>query len=116
MQMHYIVFSAADLNRKRIDEIFVNQIKLILWKIQHVVFPVSTASVGNWNMCVMHLHAAALAWIQAISLYTTRHCGFKWIKPAKNKFTWCHFTNFSKQVSPNSLDFRFRSLHAIHTT
>ena len=36
------------------------------------------------------------------------HSGFKWIKPAKNKFTWCDFTNFSKQVSANlHIYFRF---------
>ena len=23
------------------------------------------------------------------------HSGFKWLKPTKNKFTLCHFTNFS---------------------
>ena len=45
------------------DDIFVQSDQTYIWKIQHVVFPVSTASVGNWNMCVMHLHAAALAWI-----------------------------------------------------
>ena len=44
----------------------------------------------------------------------TEHSGFKWLKPSKNKFTWCDFTKFPKQVSANSLDFHFRSLHAFH--
>jgi hypothetical protein len=29
------------------------------------------------------------------------HRVFKWLKPAKNKFTWCDFTNFSKSIISN---------------
>ena len=42
------------------------------------------------------------------------HCSSKWLKPAKNKLTWCDFTNFSEQVLANSLDLRFRSFYALH--
>ena len=38
----------------------------------------------------------------------------KWLKPAKNKFTWCDFTNFSKSISADLHHFRFRWLHALH--
>ena len=63
------------------------------WKIQHVVFPVSTASVGNWNMCVMHLHAAALAWSHQLAYYIM-HSGSKWLKLSGNKFTCIGLRNF----------------------
>ena len=33
--------------------------------------------------------------------------GFKRLKPAKNKFTRCDFTNFSRQISEDPLDIRF---------
>ena len=42
------------------------------------------------------------------------HCSSKWLKPAKNKLTWCDFTNFSEQVLANSLDLRFRSFYVLH--
>ena len=38
----------------------------------------------------------------------------KGYKPAKNKLTWCDFTNFSEQVSVDSHNFPFRSVHALH--
>ena len=41
------------------------------------------------------------------------HSSFKRLKPAKNKLTWCDFTNFSEQVSANSLVLRFRSFYAL---
>ena len=37
----------------------------------------------------------------------------KWLKPAKNKFTWCDFTKFSKSISADLHRFRFRWLHAL---
>ena len=40
--------------------------------------------------------------------------GFKRLKPAQNKFCWCDFTNFSKQFSADSRDFRSWSFHALH--
>ena len=39
-----------------------------------------------------------------------RRRGFKWLKPAKNKFTWCDFTNFYKSISADLHHFRFRWL------
>ena len=36
------------------------------------------------------------------------HSSFKWLKPAKIKFSWSHFTSLYKQVSTNSHNFRFR--------
>ena len=36
------------------------------------------------------------------------HNGFKWLKPAENKFTQSAFTSFSMQVSANLHNFRFR--------
>ena len=33
------------------------------------------------------------------------HNGYKYLKTAKNKFSWCDFTNFSKQVSADSFPF-----------
>ena len=38
------------------------------------------------------------------------HTGFKWLKPAKNKFTWCDLTNFSKSISADLHNFRFQGL------
>ena len=38
----------------------------------------------------------------------------KWLKPAKNKFTWCDFTNFSKSIAADLHHFRFQWLHALH--
>jgi hypothetical protein len=40
--------------------------------------------------------------------------GFKLLKPAKNKFTWSDFTNFSKQVSKGSHNLCFLSFHLLH--
>ena len=40
--------------------------------------------------------------------------GSKRLKPAKNKLTWCYFTSFSMQVSADTHDFRFWSLHVLH--
>ena len=34
--------------------------------------------------------------------------------PPKISFTWCDFTNFSKSISADSLDFRFRSLQVLY--
>ena len=42
------------------------------------------------------------------------HCGFKWLKYARNKFTWCDFTSFSKQFSADLHHFRFRFLYTSH--
>ena len=42
------------------------------------------------------------------------HSGSKWLKLAKNKFTWSDSTNFSKQVSGDSHDFRFRWLRSLY--
>ena len=42
---------------------------------------------------------------------TGTHCGSKWLKPAKNKFTYSGITSFFIQVS---VDVRFRSLHVLH--
>ena len=36
------------------------------------------------------------------------HCGFKWVKYAKNQFTWCDFTSLSKQLLADLHHFRFR--------
>ena len=60
-----------------------------------IVLALDSYRVGGWN--------TALA-----------HSGSNWLKPAKNKFTWCYFTRFSMQVSSNSHNFRFRSLCALH--
>ena len=35
------------------------------------------------------------------------HCSSKWLKPAKNKFPYCHFTNLSKEISANTNNFPF---------
>ena len=35
-------------------------------------------------------------------------------KTRQNKFTRCDFTNFSKSISADSLDFRFRSLQVLY--
>ena len=45
-------------------------------------------------------------------IYVVFHRGFKLLKRAENRFTWCDFTIFS--MVSNDLDyFRFRSLHAL---
>ena len=41
------------------------------------------------------------------------HSGSKWLKPAENKFTQSDFTSFSKQVTAESHNFLFRSLHLL---
>ena len=41
------------------------------------------------------------------------HSGSKWLKPAKNKFTWCDLTSFWKQFSAYWHNFRFRSFHLL---
>ena len=45
-------------------------------------------------------------------IYVVFHSGFKLLKRAENRFTWCDFTNFSK-LSNDSHNFRFRSLHSL---
>ena len=42
------------------------------------------------------------------------HRGFKWLKTRQKTITYNDFTNFSNQVSANSLDFRFRSLQVLY--
>ena len=44
----------------------------------------------------------------------SHHCGFKWLKPATNKFTCSAFTIFSIKVSSKSRDFRFQSQHVLN--
>ena len=46
---------------------------------------------------------------------TAAHCGFKWVKYARNKFTWCNFTSISKQYSADICHFRFRFLCTSHS-
>ena len=46
---------------------------------------------------------------------TAAHCGFKWVKYARNKFTWCDFTSYSKQFSADLHHFRFRFLCISHS-
>ena len=57
-----------------------------------------------------------------IRSFGTLHCIWQWwpahggskrLKSAQNKFTQSDFTNFSMQVSENSNNFRFHSLHAL---
>ena len=48
----------------------------------------------------------------AFSVAAQRERDSKWLKPAKNKFTLCGFTNFSKSISADL--HRFRWLHALH--
>ena len=43
------------------------------------------------------VHCTVQITVHTVREYSgSRHCGSKWPKPAKNKFTWCDFTNFSK--------------------
>ena len=46
-------------------------------------------------------------------LSVVAHSGSKWLKPARNKLTWCDFTSCFSQVSANSHNFRFRSYRAL---
>ena len=68
--------------------------------------------------CVRLAASLTILWIQLLLSVRTfagilmaerrPHSGFKWPKHTENKFTWCDYTNFSKQFSANSLNFRFR--------
>ena len=44
-----------------------------------------------------------------------KHCGFKWVKYARNEITWCDFTSFSKQFSADLHHFRFLFLCTSHS-
>ena len=69
------------------------------------------------NNAIRRLWRKNSAWgiSRKLHLMKQAHCGFKWMKPSKIKFTLCDFMNFSKQVPEDSHNFRFRSLHAINT-
>ena len=70
------------------------------------------------NNAIRRLWRKNSAWgiSRKLHLMKQAHCGFKWIKSFKIKFTLCDFINFSKQVPADSHNFRFRSLHAICQT
>ena len=52
----------------------------------------------------------SLQYFYALRLVVRHTMVLKWIKPARIKFTWCLFTNFSKLVSSDAHNFLFRSL------
>ena len=86
------------------------------------IFRPSYGPVGHNIQDSKHWYASSeeakrwiLLFLQAEqALVPLRHSSSKCLKCTKNRFTWSHFTNLSKQVSAESHAFRFRSSYTLY--
>ena len=63
----------------------------------------------NFTNCLMWktIHKSSFGKGHSEDGVAVRQRGFKWLKPAQNKVTWCDFTTFYKSISADLHHFRF---------
>ena len=70
---------------------------------------------GFFSLFMATWRRLVLAYIHGKAAKCRNILGSKWLKSAKNKFTWCDFKRFFKPIFINFFfNFRFWSLNAIH--